>query len=154
ERAMTVAWIVLILAVPAATADPAPHVKVEVSPKKETWVGQRVALTITLSTPDLFAGVPAFEIPPISGAFVLPPSGSPDVGSEQVGDTTFTTQRHEFAVYAQRPGTIHIPPFPILFESNAGYGKPTVQRRVTTEDVSFTARNPPGSEGLGTVIAA
>ncbi len=151
---MTVAWIVLILATPATTADPGPHVKVEVSPKQEVWVGQRVALTIILATPDLFAGVPTFEIPPIPGTIVLSPSGSPDVGSEQFGDTTFTTQRHEFAVYAERPGTVHVPPFPIRFESNAGYSKPTIQRRVTTEEISFTAKNPPGSEGLGTVIAA
>ena len=90
---MIVAWIAFILVAPAATDDPAPHVKVEVSPQRDAWVGQRVALTITLATPDYFAGVPAFEIPPISGAIVVPPSGSPDVGSQQEGDTTFTTQR-------------------------------------------------------------
>ena len=150
---MIVAYLALVLTTQTPTTDLAPRARVQVSPKEGGWVGQCVTLTITLATPDLFAGVPVFEFPPIPGAIVLPPAGSPDVGSERVDDTTFTTQRHAFSIYAQRPGTIHIPPIPIRFESNAGYGKPTIARRVTAEEVSFTAKNPPGAEELGTVIA-
>jgi hypothetical protein len=129
-------------------------VKVEVSPKDGAWVGQRVTLAVTLYTPDLFAGVPSFEMPPVPGTVVLPPAGSPVIGSDRLDGDTFTTQRHEFAVYAQRPGPVRIPAFPVRFETNAGFGKPTVRRQVTTDAVSFEARVPPGAEGLGTVIAA
>src|SRR5262249_52395321 len=134
-------------------AEPPPRVKVELSPKDGAWVGQRVTLAITLSTPDLFAGAPDFDLPTIPGAVVLPP-GSPIVGSETIGDTTFTTQRHEFAVYAQRAEVVRIPAFAIRFESNAGFGQPTIARQVTTGAVSFTAKTPPGADGLGIVIAA
>jgi hypothetical protein len=144
----------LLLATPAAAADPQPRVKVELSPKDGAWVGERVTLAVTLATPDLFAGAPSFEMPAIPGVVVLPPAGSPVIGSETVGDATFTTQRHEFAVYAQRPGVVRVPAFPIRFESNAGFGTPTVRREVTTPAVSFEAKTPPGAGGLGTVIAA
>ncbi len=143
----------LFFAAPVTAADPPPRAKVELAPKNGAWVGQRVTLAITLYTPDLFAGAPSFDMPPISGAVALPPSGA-IVGSETIGDTSFTTQRHEFAVYAQRAGTVQIPAFTVRFESNDGFGKPTIQRQVTTESVSFTAKTPPGAEGLGTVIAA
>ncbi|AMV29625.1 hypothetical protein VT84_34845 [Gemmata sp. SH-PL17] len=143
----------LFFAAPVTAADPPPRAKVELAPKDGVWVGQRVTLAITLYTPDLFAGVPSFDMPPIPGAVVLPPSGS-IVGSETIGDTSFTTQRHEFAVYAQRAGAVQIPAFAVRFESNAGFGKPTIQRLVTTASASFTAKTPPGAEGLGTVIAA
>jgi hypothetical protein len=145
--------LLLLLPFPATSADP-PQVRVELSPKDGAWVGQRVTFAVTLSTPDLFAGVPSFELPEIPGVVVLPPAGSPTIGSETVGDTAYTTQRHEFAVFAQRPGVVRIPPFAIRFESNAGFGMPTVRRQVTTEAVSFPAKTPPGAEGLGTVIAA
>lgn len=146
--------LLLVFASPASAADPPPRVKVELSPKDGAWVGQRVTLAITLYTPDLFAGVPSFEMPPVSGVVVVPPAGSPSIGSERLDGHTFTTQRHEFAVYAQRPGTVRITAFPIRFETNAGFGKPTVKREVATEAVSFEARLPPGAVGLGTVIAA
>ncbi len=151
---MRAALLLLVLCARATAANPPARVKVELSPKGEAWVGQRVTLAITLSTPDFFAGVPSFDLPDLPGAVVLPPAGSPAIGSETVGDTTYTTQRHEFAIYAQRPGVVRVPPFTVRFESNAGFGKPTVRRQVTTEAVSFTARTPPGAEGLGTVIAA
>lgn len=146
--------LLLVFAAPATAADPSPRVQVAHSPKDGAWVGQRVTLAVTLATPDLFASVPSFDIPPVPGVVVVPPASSPLIGSETVGGDTFTTQRHEFAVYAQRPGVVHIPSFPIRFETNAGFGKPTVQREVTTAEVSFAARTPPGAEGLGTVIAA
>jgi hypothetical protein len=144
----------LFLITPVAAAEPAPRVKVELSPKDGAWVGQRVTLAITLYTPDLFAGVPSFDLPQVPGVVVLPPSGSPVIGSEKIGDDSFTTQRHEYAIYTQRAGEVRIPAFRIRFESNAGFGMPTVLREVTTTALSFTAKTPPGAEKLGTVIAA
>src|SRR5262249_46511061 len=141
-----VALLLLFFAAPALADDPPARVRVELSTKDGAWVGQRVTLAITLSTPDLFAGAPSFAMPPIPGAVVLPPASSPVVGSETIGDTTFTTQRHEFAVYAQRAEVVRIPAFAIHFESNAGFGKPLIERRVTTEAVSFTAKSPPGAD--------
>jgi hypothetical protein len=149
--------IVLLLLLSSASNaadDPNPRVEIELATKEEVWVGQRVALAITLATPDLFAGAPSFDLPPIPGAVVLPPPGSPVVGSERIGDSTFTTQRHEFAVYAQRAGLVQIPAFAIRFESNAGFGRPIVKRQVITKALSFVAKPPPGAGGLGTVIAA
>ncbi|WP_020469490.1 BatD family protein [Zavarzinella formosa] len=145
--------IVLLIANPAF-ADPPASSRVELSPKTEAWVGQRVQLIITLFAPDLFAGAPSFDIPPVPGVIVLPPSGSPTIGSETVGGESFTTQRHEFSLYAQRPGVVKIPAIKVRFETNAGFGKPVVVRRVTTSPVSYEAKSPPGAEKLGTVIAA
>jgi hypothetical protein len=146
--------LLVFLAAASLAVDPTPGVKVELMPKDAAWVGQRVTLAVTLSTPDLFAGAPDFDLPSVPGAVVLPPAGSPIVGSDTIGGTTFTTQRHEFAVYAQRDGVVRVPAFAIRFESNTGFGKPIQKREVTTEPVSFTAKKPPGSGALGTVIAA
>lgn len=147
-------YLLLFASSPALAFDPAPRVKAELSPRDEVWMGQRVTLAITLSTPDFFAGVPSFEIPPIPGVVVLAPAGSPSVGSETIGETRFTTQRHEFSVYAQRAGLVRIPAFRIRFESNSGYGKPVIPRQVTTDALMFHAKTPPGAEGLGTVVSA
>ena len=147
-------FLCVVILGPATAAEPAARAKAELVAKEPVWVGQRVTLAITLYTPDLFAGAPAFDMPTIAGAVVVPPAGSPVIGTETIGDVSFTTQRHEFAVYAQRAETVRLPAFPVRFESSTGFGKPVTKRQVTTTAVLFIARTPPGAEGLGTVIAA
>ena len=88
----------LLLISTVLAIDPAPRVTIEILPKDGAWVGQRVTVAITLATPDFFSGVPTFDWPPITGVVVVPPAGSPVVGSETVDGVSFTTQRHEFAV--------------------------------------------------------
>ena len=64
---MNAILLLSMLVTPTHSAEPLPRVRVEMTPKDEAWVGQRVKLTITLFTPDLFAGVPSFDIPTIPG---------------------------------------------------------------------------------------
>lgn len=142
----------LCLAALALGADPAPPARTSVSPAGDVWVGQRVTLAVELRTPDQFAGAPSFDLPPVPGAVILKPEERPTLGSETVGDTTFITQRHEFAVYPQRAGVVEVPAFPVRFGTSAGFGSPVVARRVTTSPVRFTAKLPPGAEGLATVV--
>lgn len=146
--------VFLFIATTAHAADPQPGAKVELIPPSGVLVGQRVVLAVTLYTPDLFTGTPSFDLPQIPGVIVVPPSGSAMVGSETIDGASFTTQRRELAIYAERPGEVRIPAFGIDFQSNAGFGKPTVDRHVVTQEVTFTATLPPGAEGLGTIIAA
>ena len=133
-------------------ADPAPSVRTSVTPTGDVWVGQRVTLIVELRAPGPFAGVPAFDLPQVPGAVILKPDERPTLGSETVGDTTFVVQRHEFAVYPQRAGAVEIPAFPVRFGTNAGFGTPVVEHRVTTAPVRFTAKLPPGAAGLATVV--
>jgi hypothetical protein len=139
------------LATPAG-AEPPARARASVAVKGDVWVGQRVNLAVELLTPGYFANAPAFDLPPVSGVVLLPPEGRPVVGSETVDGTTYTTQRHELAVYAQRAGRVEIPGFPVRFESSPAFGKPALEQRVTTPAVTFTAKMPPGAEGLSTVI--
>lgn len=150
---MRIALFFLVIPWAVHAADPGPFVTVHVTPHSGVTVGQRITLSVTLATPDLFADIPEFEIPPRPGIIVMPPAGSPVLGSQRSGNTTFTTQTHDFSLYAQRPGTVEIPAFPIRFHSNAGFGTPAIAREVITPAISLTISSPPGTRQLGTVIA-
>jgi hypothetical protein len=140
------------LLTPAAAAEPPARVRAAVATRGDIWVGQRVALAVDLLTPGFFASAPAFDLPQTPGVILIPPQDRPVVGSQTIDGTTYTTQRHELAVFAQRAGPVKIPEFVVRFESSPAFGKPPVAQRVTTPAVSFTARMPPGAEGLSTVI--
>ena len=136
----------------ATLGPPAASARTSVTPAGDVWVGQRVTLVVELRAPGTFAGAPSFDLPSIPGAVILKPEERPTLGSETVGGTTFVTQRHEFAVYPQRAGGVDVPAFPVRFGTNDGFGTPVVDRRVTTSPVRFTAKLPPGAEGLATVV--
>src|SRR5262249_31350994 len=130
----------------------AARVRASIATKDDIWVGQRVTLVVELLAPGTFASAPAFDLPQVPGVILVPPEGSPVIGTEDADGTTYTTQRHELACYAQRGGSIEIPGFSIRFESSEAFGRPAVEQRVTTDPVSFTAKMPQGTEGLATVI--
>src|SRR5262245_7609875 len=154
---MTSVRLALALAVAGCLADtagaqPPAQARASIATKGDIWVGQRVTLVVELLTPGLFSSAPAFDLPQVPGVILLPPEGRPVLGSETIDGVTYTTQRHELAAYAQRPGRVTVPGFVVRFASSPNFVKPPVDRRVTTPAVTFTAKVPPGAEGLATVV--
>jgi hypothetical protein len=110
---------------------------------------------VELLAPGYFSGAASFHMPDPSGLILIPPVGSPVVGTETIDRASYTVQRHEVAVLAARAGKFTIPPVPvrIQFKRNP-LDKENVTATVTTPEVSFTATQPPGTEKLGHVISA
>ncbi len=145
-------WFSVIAASPALAADPAPQAKASIATTGDIWVGQRGVLVVELFTPGYFDSAPAFELPQVPGVILFPPQDRPVIGSEEMNGTKFTTQRHELTAYAERPGTVKIPPFQVRFDAALVAGKPAKPQQVTTPAVEFTAKLPPGAQGLATII--
>ncbi len=121
--------------------------------KEKVWVGQRVTLIVELLSPGFFAGSPTFELPRVKDVVILRPDERPVLGSENVDHTSYTVQRHEFAIFSQRAGHITIPSFQVRFSTRQGSARP-VEQRLPTEAVSFDANLPPGAQDLATLISA
>ncbi|MCE9612886.1 MAG: hypothetical protein K8T26_01330 [Lentisphaerae bacterium] len=119
----------------------------------DIWVGQRVTIVVELLSPGFFAGSPAFDLPRVPGVIICPPDDRPVVSAETIGASSYSVQRHELAVYAQRAGHIDIPPWDARFATRLGTAAP-VQQRLTTRAIAFDVLLPPGAQGLTTVISA
>ena len=65
---------------------------------------------------------------------------------------TYTTQRHEFAVYAQRAGRFRVPSFTVRFGVVEGIMETRVLE-LPTPTVEFEARMPPGAERYTSLVA-
>ncbi|MCC6491567.1 MAG: hypothetical protein IT424_00935, partial [Pirellulales bacterium] len=66
--------------------------------EKSLLIGQKGTLVVELLAPGYFSGAPAFDLPNISGAVLVPPTGSPVISSQDVDGASYTAQRHEVAV--------------------------------------------------------
>lgn len=130
-------------------------VRASMASQDASYVGQKVTLVVELLAPGFFASAATFDMPDPQGLILMPPVGSPVVSSEQSDGVSYTVQRHEVSVLAQRAGEIVIPPLTVRFQyKRAPLDKDAVPAEVKTPEVKFTATQPPGTEKLGMVISA
>jgi len=143
--------VLLLVACPSVSAA-AEVVRAELG-KDTAWTGEAVPLIVTLYSPGPFSGTASFDLPELpKTAFVR--AGNPVVGSEQVGDESYFTQRHEFTVYTQRAGEIVIPAFLVRFSGKKSFTSAAEPVEGFTQELRFQSTRPPGTEHLGLVVAA
>ena len=121
------------------------------APNTKAWVGQRLPFFIELNTRGSFDGSPTFSIPQIPGTVILK-VGNPVVSSRQIDGKDRFTQRHEFALFSQRDGTVEIPAIPIRFSSRDGFTGPVTETDLKSEALTLNILRPPGSDDIGFLI--
>lgn len=150
-------WLALVavyLVVPTMSAQEA-KVRTSIETKGDIWIGERVTLVVELLAPGFFASAPAFDLPDPKGMLLLPPNGSPTVGSDEIDGISYTVQRHELSVFAQHSGENVVPPLTARFKfKRHPLDKDSVDATVKTDTVKFVAKAPPGAEKLGNIISA
>ena len=150
------AFLVLLFAsapvVAQDTVPSGPFVRAQLDPSGPVMVGQRVELAIDVFVPTWFTSPP--QLPPldIGGAFAAAlPRTSHQV--EQIGGGTWSAVRYYYAITAQTPGTIRVPPLALTF-TYAIDARPSEPVTVTTTSLNFEAHLPPGAERLDYFFAA
>lgn len=132
-----------------------PQVRMSITAGSEIWVGQKIPVVAELLVPGYFADSPAFRLPQVPGILILPSVGSPVVSSEKIGDITYTVQRHEMAVFARTSGQVTIPSFEIrLAYKHQPLDRDPVEMVVETKEISFNAKQPPGSSADEGIITS
>lgn len=121
--------------------------------KTTAWTGEPVPLIVTLYSPATFSGTASFDLPDLpQTAFVK--RGSPLVGSENVDDESYATQRHEFMVYTQRSGEIRIPAFRVRYSGKKSFTGEAEPMQGSTAELQFESKRPPGTDSMQIVVSA
>lgn len=115
----------------------------------EAWIGERLVITVELFSPAYFADTPSFYLPRVSGAVLMKASEAPVLRTEAIDGHEYTVQRHEVLAFAQRPGTIEIPPIGVRFSVS---GEMPAEIRDSTPELQFVAKIPPGTEDLSAFV--
>jgi hypothetical protein len=100
--------------------------------------------------------VPSTEAPPSPSRRSPEPSFSrsaiPSSHPGNIDGEDWFTQRHEFALFSQRDGTLEIPAIPIRFSSRDGFTGPVTEVDAKSEALTLNIQRPPGSEDIGFLI--
>ncbi|RYD27727.1 MAG: hypothetical protein EOP86_24125, partial [Verrucomicrobiaceae bacterium] len=144
--------ILFLLAMPCTGQ---PRVELSVDTEDRIWAGQEVALRVNLLVPGYFSGVPFFSLPQVPGVLVMPPAGSPVVGSREIDGVSYTVQQHSLEVVPVLGGSVELPPFEIrLSYKRQPLDKEVVTETVRTTAIGMTVNLPPGMEDGGQPITS
>jgi hypothetical protein len=121
---------------------------------EDPWIGQQTLLKIDVLAKDGWAQLKKVGDLEIDGAYVMRLESQGTRLNEVIDGDSYTGQRYEFMIFAQRDGELTLPATPVDVEVTrwgADGGKNL--QRMSLPIVEFTARIPPGGEGLRGLVS-
>ncbi len=121
---------------------------------EDPWIGQQTLLKIDVLAKGAWAQLKKVGDLEIDGAYVMRLESQGTRLSEVIDGDSYTGQRYEFMIFAQRDGKLTLPATPVDVEVTrwgAGGGKNL--QRLFLPVVEFTAHTPPGGEGLRGLVS-
>ncbi|RLA30393.1 MAG: hypothetical protein DRR11_08740 [Gammaproteobacteria bacterium] len=120
----------------------------------EAWVGQKVVLHVDVLAKDGWAQLKKVTDTEVEGAYLLRLESQGTRLSETIDGDSYTGQRYDFMLFAQRDGKITIPPVLVDVEIKTwGAGGGSRIERMSLPLVEFVTRTPPGAQGIRGLIS-
>jgi len=119
----------------------------------DTWSGQQVTLNLDLKTTGFSFSNAHFNLPEVSGAFLMQTDTTTIKLSENAGGKTWQVLRYPLALYPQRSGQLDIPSIAVRFTTSSGYGSAEKSFEFQTEPLQLTVKSPPGVKEGDLVIS-
>lgn len=127
--------------------------RTEVTPE-EPWVGEQVLLSVDVLAKDGWAQLKKIGNTELDGAYLLRLETQGTRLNESIDGDTYTGQRYEFMIFPQRAGRFAILPIAVDVEVKSwGVGRNTQLHRLSLPLIEFTARTPPGAQGIRGLIS-
>jgi hypothetical protein len=116
--------------------------------------GERVTLSVQILTDTWLSQAATITVPEVPGLIILKVSSFGVNGTERVGAVTYTTQAHEYAVFARRSGRFVIPAFRLRFGVAGQPAGKKVMLDLETDSIELVAAMPPGIGEVEGLIAS
>jgi hypothetical protein len=121
---------------------------------EDAWVGQQVLLQVDVLAKNGWAQLKKITETEVQGAYMLRLETQGTRLSETIDGESYTGQRYEFMLFTQRDGVFLVPPMPVDVEVRQyGAGGGPEIHRMSLPGVEFSARTPPGAEGIRGLIS-
>ena len=141
---VVLAALLLPLLVFAQDSDLKAGVDISIQQQQEIWAGQQVTVNLDLKTTGLSFSNSHFNLPEVSGAFLMQTDTTTIKLSEKIGGQTWQIVRYPIALYPQKAGRLEIPPIDVRFNTSSGFGSTEKAFNFKTEPLELTANLPPG----------
>ncbi len=136
--------LLLPLSVFAQDSDLKAGVDISIQQQQEIWAGQQVTINLDLKTTGLSFSNSHFNLPEVSGAFLMQTDTTTIKLSENIDGQTWQIVRYPIALYPQKAGRLEIPPIDVRFNTATGFGSTEKAFDFQTESLELTVNLPPG----------
>ena len=119
-------------------------VDINIQQHQEIWAGQQVTINLDLKTTGLSFSNSHFNLPEVSGAFLMQTDTTTIKLSENIDGQTWQIVRYPIALYPQKAGRLEIPPIDVRFNTATGFGSTEKAFDFQTESLELTVNLPPG----------
>jgi len=121
---------------------------------EDAWVGQKILLHVDVLAKEGWSQLRKVSDVEVKSAYLMRLESQGTRLSETIEGDSYTGQRYEFLLFAQRPGSLTIPPTTVDVEIKIwGAGGGSRIERMVLPPVEFVARTPPGAEDLRGLIS-
>jgi hypothetical protein len=154
--ACTLVWLAIIACLPDSQALAAEGVLLRTSLEpQEAWVGQKVVLYIDVLAKEGWAQLKKMGQVNIKGAYLIRLETQGTRLNETIDGESYSGQRYELLLFAQRPGWISLPQIQLQAEVKT-WGGDGGSKSVTLSSpvASLMARIPPGTEDASGLISS
>jgi hypothetical protein len=134
----------LPLFVAAQEDDLSAEVVISVQQDEVFWTGQQVTVNLDLKTTGLSFSNTHFNLPEVSGAFLMQTDTTTIKISETIANQAWQIIRYPLALYPQKSGQLEIPPIIVRFNTSAGFGSTEKSFELETKPINVTVKSPPG----------
>jgi hypothetical protein len=154
---MTRPWLFLVFILISSQltmADDELHANVAISVQQDgaIWMGQQVTLNLDLKTTGFSFANTHFNLPEVSGAFLMQTDTTTIKFSEKVDGITWQVIRYPLALYPQKAGQLDIPAIDVRFNTSAGFGSEEEAFTFQTEPLQIPIQIPTGMKQGDLVI--
>jgi len=134
----------LFSAVAVADDEPKADVHISVRQDGDIWMGQQVTLNLDLKTTGFSFSNTHFNLPEVSGAFLMQTDTTTIKFSEKIDGLSWQVIRYPLALYPQKAGRLEIPSIDVRFKTSAGFGSTEKAFNFQTEPLQIIVESPPG----------
>jgi len=132
------------LTVVAQSNDVKADVTISVQQDQDFWAGQQVTLNLDLKTTGFSFSNSHFNLPEISGAFLMQTDTTTVKMSEKIDGEAWQIVRYPLALYPQKAGQLVVPSINVRFKTSAGFSTTQKAFEFQTEPRELTIKLPPG----------
>lgn len=147
-----VGFLLLPLYVFAQDNDVKADVVISIQQYQETWTGQQVTVNLDLKTTGFSFFNSHFNLPEVSGAFLMQTDTTTIKFSEKIDGETWQVIRYPLALYPQKAGQLEIPSIAVRFTTSASFGSAEKAFEFRTEPLQLKVLSPPGTKDGELVI--
>jgi len=126
---------------------------ISIQQNQDIWAGQQVTLNLDLKTTGFSFSNSHFNLPEVSGAFLMQTDTTTVKMTEKIDGETWQIVRYPLALYPLKSGQLEIPSINVRFSTSAEFGSTEKAFVFQTEPLELTIKLPPGVKDGDLVIS-